>query len=114
MPRYIDAEELDNQVKNKKPPYDMNSKAKEGFKTALLSVRSMIHSANNIDVQEANQNQCDMCNGKEASLQDRFSGYKIDIDIKRQELNIWHGDECLANIQIDYCPQCGTKLSKKE
>lgn len=51
MARYIDAEELDNQVKNKKPPYDMNSKAKEGFKTALLSVRSMIHSANNIDVQ---------------------------------------------------------------
>lgn len=52
MPRYIDAEELNNQVKNKKPPYDMNSKAKEGFKTALLSVRSMIHSANNIDVLE--------------------------------------------------------------
>lgn len=52
MPRYIDAEKLDNQVKNKKPPYNMNSKAKEGFKTALLSVRSMIHSANNFDVQE--------------------------------------------------------------
>lgn len=78
------------------------------------TVVSVIFDAEVVDVQEVNQNQCDMCNGKEASLQDRFSGYKIDIDIKRQELNIWHGDECLANIQIDYCPQCGTKLRSKK
>lgn len=100
MPRYIDAEELDNQVKNKKPPYDMNSKAKEGFKTALLSIRSMIHSANNIDVQEVRHGhwilregwfRCSECDSKAL--------------MKKCE---WE------QVRSDFCPACGAKMDFEE
>lgn len=53
---------------------------------------------------------CDVCAGKAIMTQDCINGYSLEVDAEQQELSIWCGDECLAVFQIDYCPNCGSKL----
>ena len=107
MPKYIDANELDVQISRKQPPLDMRAKEKEGFKAALLSVRSMIHSANGADVQEVRHSKWLYC---------RNNNYESGL----------HTAEC-GNCRItqsvvfferkptfNFCPYCGVRMDGEQ
>lgn len=107
MPRYIDVSAYVDTLN------EVQIEGAETYKGLGLAKKIALETPA-ADVQEVRHGGCSMCNGDEMSLRNKYTGYEINIDTKRQELNVWCGDECIANIHIDYCPNCGAKLNKKE
>ena len=71
----------------------------------------ILQEAPTIEAEPVRHGRCDVCaQGKAIMTQDCLNGYSLEVDAEQQELSIWCGDECLAVFQIDYCPNCGSKL----
>lgn len=55
--------------------------------------------------------ECKYC-GCEAALisNDPYNGYELEIDPASEEIIVWNGDDCVASMNVKYCPMCGKKL----
>lgn len=89
---------------------DADAFDKRLVRLGALSIKSALDEEPTIEAEPIRYGRCDVCTGKAIMTQDCINGYSLEVDAEQQELLIWRGDECLAIFQIDYCPNCGSKL----